>query len=149
MKLKQKSYVKSEHHPDTWVWASAFGSGHDPRVLGSSPTSGSLYEACFSYLCPCLFLCFSWINKILKKIFEHHHVRPVWSKCRIWWKEPEASLINRNTSLKTWTNNLESQYVWFSRIMPLFLNFRLKLLQPCCKYFENSQSQQCLSGSVS
>ena len=25
-----------------WVKASAFGSGHDPRVLGSSPTSGSL-----------------------------------------------------------------------------------------------------------
>ena len=25
-----------------WVKASAFGPGHDPRVLGSSPTSGSL-----------------------------------------------------------------------------------------------------------
>ena len=25
-----------------WVKASAFGSGHDPSVLGSSPTSGSL-----------------------------------------------------------------------------------------------------------
>ena len=25
-----------------WVKASAFGSGHDPRVLGSSPASGSL-----------------------------------------------------------------------------------------------------------
>ena len=25
-----------------WVKASAFSSGHDPRVLGSSPVSGSL-----------------------------------------------------------------------------------------------------------
>ena len=33
---------------------SAFGSGCDPRVLGSSPTSGSLHKACFS-----LFLCLS------------------------------------------------------------------------------------------
>ena len=49
-------------------WASAFGSGHDPRVPGSSPTSGSLHGACFSlglYLLPPS-LCLSWINKILK-----------------------------------------------------------------------------------
>ena len=45
-------------------WGSAFGSGRDPRVLGSSPTSGSLHGACF-FLCPCLCLslCLSWVNK--------------------------------------------------------------------------------------
>ena len=38
----------------------AFGSGHDPGVPGSSPTSGSLHGACFSLcLCLCLFLCVS------------------------------------------------------------------------------------------
>ena len=51
-------------------WASAFGSGCDPGVLGSSPPSGSLHGACF-YLCLCLCLspCVSheWINKIFKK----------------------------------------------------------------------------------
>ena len=36
--------------------ASAFGSGSDPRVLGSSPTSGSLQGA---YLSFCLGLCLS------------------------------------------------------------------------------------------
>ena len=34
---------------------SAFGSGHDPRVLGSSSASGSPWEVCFS-LCLCLYL---------------------------------------------------------------------------------------------
>ena len=61
---------------DTWLaqWLStAFGSGHDPRVLGSSPTSPSLQGACFSLcLCLCLSLCIShvYINKILKNIFS-------------------------------------------------------------------------------
>ena len=36
----------------------AFGPGHDPRVLGSSPTSGSPWGACFS-LCLGLYLFFS------------------------------------------------------------------------------------------
>ena len=41
-------------------WASAFGPGRDPGVLGSSPTSGSLHGACFSLcLCLCLSLCVS------------------------------------------------------------------------------------------
>ena len=45
-------------------WASSFGSGDDPGIPGSSPTSGS----CFSLsLCFCLSLCLSWINKIFKK----------------------------------------------------------------------------------
>ena len=44
-------------------WASAFSSDCDPRVLGSSPTSGSPQEACFSL---CLSLPLSWINKIFK-----------------------------------------------------------------------------------
>ena len=46
-------------------WASAFGPGCDPGVLGSSPTSGSLHGACFS-LClgpGLLSLCLSWISK--------------------------------------------------------------------------------------
>ena len=50
-------------------WASAFGSGCDCRVLGSSSTSGSRQGACFSLcLCLCLSLWVSheWINKILK-----------------------------------------------------------------------------------
>ena len=50
-------------------WASAFGSGHDPGVLGSSPASGSPPR---SLLLPLpvslpLSLCLSWINNILKK----------------------------------------------------------------------------------
>ena len=45
-------------------WASAFGSGHDPGVLGSSPTWGSLHGACFSLcLCLCLSLSMSFMNK--------------------------------------------------------------------------------------
>ena len=36
-------------------WASAFGSGHDPRVPRLSPTPGSLCGTCFS-LCLCLCL---------------------------------------------------------------------------------------------
>ena len=41
-------------------WASAFGSGRDPGVLGSSPTAGSLQGVCFSLcLCFCLSLCVS------------------------------------------------------------------------------------------
>ena len=47
-------------------WASAFGSGCDSGVLGSSPTLGSLHGACLS-LCLCLCLsvcvCLLWINK--------------------------------------------------------------------------------------
>ena len=40
--------------------ASAFGSGHDPGFLGLNPTSGFLWEACFSFcLCLRLFLCLS------------------------------------------------------------------------------------------
>ena len=43
---------------------SAFGSGCDPGVLGSSPTSGFLYGACFSLcLCLCLSLSVSLMNK--------------------------------------------------------------------------------------
>ena len=37
-------------------WASAFGSGHDPRVLGLSPPLDSLWGARFSL---CLCFCFS------------------------------------------------------------------------------------------
>ena len=41
-------------------WVSAFSSGRDPGVLGSSPTSGSLQGTCFSLcLCLCFFLCVS------------------------------------------------------------------------------------------
>ena len=46
-KAKEDSFLlKTEHDRGPWVAqrikASAFGSGHDPRVLGSSPESGSL-----------------------------------------------------------------------------------------------------------
>ena len=41
-------------------WASAFGSGCDPGVLGSSPASGYTQGACFSLcLCLCLSVCVS------------------------------------------------------------------------------------------
>ena len=41
-----------------------FGLGPDPGDPGSSPASGSLHGACFSlYLCPCLSLCVSLMNK--------------------------------------------------------------------------------------
>ena len=43
---RTKPLLKSSHCRGTWVaqWvkASAFSSGHDPRVLGSSPQLGSL-----------------------------------------------------------------------------------------------------------
>ena len=50
-------------------WASAFGSGRDPGVLGSSPTSGLPLDTLFLPLPMSLPLCVSheWINKILKK----------------------------------------------------------------------------------
>ena len=51
-------------------WASAFGSGHDPGVLGSSPASGSLQGTRFSLsLCLCLSLCVSheWIKSLKRK----------------------------------------------------------------------------------
>ena len=41
-------------------WVPAFGSGHDPGILGSSPASGSFYGACFS-LCLCLRLSL-WVS---------------------------------------------------------------------------------------
>ena len=47
-------------------WASAFGSGCDPGVLGSSSTSGSLWGACFS-LCLSLPLSVSLNYFFLKK----------------------------------------------------------------------------------
>ena len=44
--------------------APAFSPGHDPRVLGSSPTWGSLHGAYFSLcLCLCLSLYVSLMNK--------------------------------------------------------------------------------------
>ena len=62
---------KIQHGMPGWLsgWASAFGSGWDPRVLESSPASGSPQGACFS-LCLCLCsLCVSheWIKKKKKK----------------------------------------------------------------------------------
>ena len=56
-------------HWGAWVapwWASAFGSGCNPRVLGSSPISGLLQGACFS-LCLCLPPSCSLSNKRLNK----------------------------------------------------------------------------------
>ena len=45
-------------------WASAFGSGHDTRVPGSSPASGFQHRACFSLcLCLCFSVCVSPMNK--------------------------------------------------------------------------------------
>ena len=62
-KEKNEAYFKSKILGMLqWLngWASAFGSGHDPRVLGSSPESGYLHGACFSlFLCLCLSLCVS------------------------------------------------------------------------------------------
>ena len=42
-----------EHLSGSIGEASAFGSGHDPRVLGSSPTSGSLLSRESASLSPC------------------------------------------------------------------------------------------------
>lgn len=52
------------HRAPAWLSgrATAFGSGHDPGVPGSSPMSGSLQGTYFS-LC----LCLSWINTLKKK----------------------------------------------------------------------------------
>ena len=48
-------------------WASAFSSGCNPGVPGSSPASGSPKGACFSlYLCLCFSLCVSFMNKKIK-----------------------------------------------------------------------------------
>ena len=51
-------------------WASAFGPGHDPRVLGLNPASGSPQGTRFSFcLCFCLSLCVSheWMNEWINK----------------------------------------------------------------------------------
>ena len=57
-----------------WVKASAFSSGHDLRVLGSSPTSGSLLSrepASPLSLPPSLPTCdLSLLNKVFKKKFR-------------------------------------------------------------------------------
>ena len=57
--------TKQGHLHGSVCEASAFGSGHDPRVLGSSPTSGSLLSGgpaspspsacCSAYLCSLYF----------------------------------------------------------------------------------------------
>ena len=56
-------------------WASAFGSDHDPGVLGSSPILGSPQGAYFS-LCLCLWLSLSLMNKWFfsksTQIFKRH-----------------------------------------------------------------------------
>ena len=58
--------LKSKTGAPGWLsgWASAFSSGHDLGVLGSSPTSGSSQEASFS-VCLSLPLSvgLSWLNK--------------------------------------------------------------------------------------
>lgn len=62
----KETALRREHLGGTWVaqWLSIFfGSGRDPRVPGSSPTSGSLHVAYFSLcLCLCLSLCVSLMN---------------------------------------------------------------------------------------
>ena len=72
-----QQYIKKIIHRGTWVaqWvkASAFGSGHDLRVLGWSPTSGSLLSrksTCPSLSLPLLILSLSPINKIFKNIYN-------------------------------------------------------------------------------
>ena len=67
--LYQTNEIWNQTLGDTWWlsgWASVFGSGCDPGIPGSSPTSASLWGAWLS-LCLCFCLCFSvylsWINK--------------------------------------------------------------------------------------
>ena len=63
-------------HPEMpeWLsgWASAFSSGCDPGVLGSSPTSGSPQEPASPPACvsATLSLCLSWINKNNKNLYK-------------------------------------------------------------------------------
>ena len=55
-------FIKILHYRGTWVasgWVSAFSSGHDPGVLGLSPTWGSPRGAHFSL---CLCLCLSLVS---------------------------------------------------------------------------------------
>ena len=47
-------------------FSATFGPGHDLGDLGSSPTSGSLHEACFS-LCLCLCLSLSLSLSVMNK----------------------------------------------------------------------------------
>ena len=56
-RLETDVHVRRQWWEPGWLsgWASAFGSGRDPTVLGSSPTLGSLGGSCFSLrLCLCL-----------------------------------------------------------------------------------------------
>ena len=95
-------------------WASAFSSDCDPRVLGSSPTSGSPQEACFSL---CLSLPLSWINKIFKNFSNL-----IWSlqylKCIktfhplegpiSWW----FTSASPHTHLMTWSLEVSHAALW-------------------------------------
>ena len=49
-----KSFKKGKKGQPGWLsgFAPAFSPGHDPGVLGSSPTSGSLHGTCFSLSLP-------------------------------------------------------------------------------------------------
>ena len=59
-----------------WVKASAFGSGYDPRVLGSSPASGSLLsqEPASPSLCLCLPLCLLVIS-VCQSLVRHKAIK--------------------------------------------------------------------------
>ena len=66
--MKSLLRLLHEHLGGSSGWVSAFDSGCDPGVLGSSPLLGSVQKSCFFLcLCLCLSLCFSWISKTLKK----------------------------------------------------------------------------------
>ena len=63
-----------------WVRASAFGSGHGLRVLGSSPASGSLLSRVSASLSLCLPLCLLVISLSLcqiNKIFEKIKIKDI------------------------------------------------------------------------
>ena len=76
-------------------WASAFGSGHDPGISGSSPTLVSSRGACFSLcLCLCLYLCVS--HELINKTFFKKIKSLSSSAC---YKSPSCFLLLRVMTL--------------------------------------------------
>ena len=103
-------------------WTSAFGPGHDPRVPGSNPASGSPWGACFS-LCLCLILknhyyCLP-IHYILPKVF----FSPKSFKCM-------CAATDHPKMISNWNDNRKQENLTSSKNTILISSFVNTILRP-------------------